>query len=154
MRLGIRIGVDVGRARVGVARSDREGLLATPVETMPRDGRTIASLQALAVELEPLEIVVGLPISLSGSDTASTTDAREFARSLAEASGIPVRLVDERLSTVSAQRALHDAGRRAKGSRPVIDQVAAVIILQNALDSERTASQPPGALIDLSTKAK
>jgi len=70
------------------------------------------------------------------------------AARLATASGVPVRLVDERLTTVSAQRALHDAGRRAKGSRPVIDQVAAVIILQNALDSERTADRPPGALVD------
>ena len=149
MRPGIRIGVDVGRARVGVARCDRDGLLATPVETLRRGATTIPSLQALIAELEPIEVVIGLPISLSGSDTASTTDAREFARSLAEATDVPVRLVDERLSTVSAQRALHDAGRRAKGSRPVIDQVAAVIILQNALDSERMAAQPPGALIDL-----
>jgi putative Holliday junction resolvase len=148
VRPGIRIGVDVGRARVGVARCDRDGMLATPVETLKRDSSTVASLAALIAELEPLEVVVGLPISLSGSDTASTTDAREFARSLAEAVTIPVRLVDERLSTVSAQRALHDAGRRAKGSRPVIDQVAAVIILQNALDFERMAARPPGTLID------
>jgi putative Holliday junction resolvase len=148
VRPGIRIGVDVGGARVGVARCDRDGMLATPVETLKRDTSTVASLAALIAELEPLEVVVGLPISLSGSDTASTTDAREFARSLAEAVAIPVRLVDERLSTVSAQRALHDAGRRAKGSRPVIDQVAAVIILQNALDFERMAARPPGTLID------
>jgi putative Holliday junction resolvase len=149
VRPGIRIGVDVGRARVGVARCDRDGLLATPVETLPRDSTTIASLVALIGELAPLEVVVGLPISMSGSDTASTTDARGFARSLAEAVAIPVRLVDERLTTVSAQRALHDAGRRAKGSRPVIDQVAAVIILQSALDFERMAARPPGTLIDL-----
>jgi putative holliday junction resolvase len=148
VRSGIRIGVDVGRARVGVARSDRDGLLATPVETLARDAHTIESLRLLAAQLEPLEIVVGLPLSLSGADTASTTDAREFARVLAEAAGIPVRLVDERLTTVSAQRALHDVGRRAKGSRPVIDQVAAVIILQNALDSERSASRPPGTTVD------
>ena len=152
MRAGVRIGVDVGKARVGVARSDRDGLLATPVETLPRDATTLPALQALVTELEPVEIVVGLPLSLSGADTASTTDARDFARALAELAGIPVRLVDERLTTVSAQRALHDAGRRAKGSRPVIDQVAAVIILQNALDSERAAARPPGALIDLSRK--
>ncbi len=149
MRPGVRIGVDVGTARVGVARSDREGLLATPVETVSRGTGTIARLSELITELEPVEIVVGLPISLSGGDTASTTDARDLAAQLAAASGIPVRLVDERLTTVSAQRALHDAGRRAKGSRPVIDQVAAVIILQNALDFERTAARPPGALIDL-----
>ena len=91
---------------------------------------------------------MGLPLSLSGADTASTTDARDFASALARAVDVPVRLVDERLSTVSAQRALRDAGRRAKGSRPVIDQVAAVIILQNALDFERTASRSPGEQVD------
>jgi putative Holliday junction resolvase len=149
VRSGVRIGVDVGKVRVGVARSDRDALLATPVETVPRGAGTIDRLRELIAELEPVEIVVGLPISLSGGDTASTTDARDLAAQLAAASGVPVRLVDERLTTVSAQRALHDAGRRAKGSRPVIDQVAAVIILQNALDFERTAGRPPGALIDL-----
>ena len=149
MRPGVRIGVDVGKVRVGIARSDRDGLLATPVETVPRGAGTIERLRELIAELEPVEIVVGLPISLSGGDTASTADARDVAAQLAAASGVAVRLVDERLTTVSAQRALHDAGRRAKGSRPVIDQVAAVIILQNALDFERTAARPPGALIDL-----
>jgi putative Holliday junction resolvase len=148
MRSGARLGVDVGKARVGVARSDRDGLLATPVETLARDDDTLARLTGLAREVEALEFVVGLPLSLSGGDTLSTTDARDFAARLAAASGLPVRLVDERLSTVTAQRALRDSGRRAKGARPVIDQVAAVIILQNALDFERSASRPPGELVD------
>jgi putative Holliday junction resolvase len=148
MRPGARLGVDVGKARVGVARSDRDGLLATPVETLARDDDTLARLTGLAREVEALEFVVGLPLSLSGGDTLSTTDARDFAARLAAASGLPVRLVDERLSTVTAQRALRDSGRRAKGARPVIDQVAAVIILQNALDFERSASRPPGELVD------
>jgi putative Holliday junction resolvase len=133
---------------VGVARSDADGLLATPVETVPRGDGTIERLVELIAELEPVEIVVGLPLSLSGADTASTTDARELATELATASGLPVRLVDERLSTVSAQRALRESGRRARASRPVIDQAAAVIILQNALDSERAATRPPGAVVD------
>ncbi len=148
MRQGVRLGIDVGKARVGVARSDRDGLLATPVETVPRDDATIGRLVTIASELGPIEFVVGLPLSLSGADTASTTDAREFAAQLATASGIAVRLVDERLSTVTAQRNLRESGRRAKGSRPVIDQVAAVIILQNALDFERSASRPPGTPVD------
>lgn len=148
MRSGARLGIDVGKARVGVARSDRDGLLATPVETLARDEDTLARLTGLAREVDAFEFVVGLPLSLSGADTLSTTDAREFAAELAAASGLPVRLVDERLSTVTAQRALRDSGRRAKGSRPVIDQVAAVIILQNALDFERSASRPPGDLVD------
>ncbi len=148
MRPGVRLGVDVGRARVGLARSDRDGLLATPVATLPRAEAHAAAFRDLVGEYEPVEIVVGLPLSLSGADTPSTTDAREFAAALAGWVEVPVRLVDERMSTVTAQRQLRDAGRRAKGSRPVIDQVAAVIILQNALDSERSAGRPPGAVVD------
>ena len=146
-RAGVRIGVDVGRARVGVARSDRDALLATPVETLTRDD-ALDALLALVAELEPLEIVVGLPLSLGGGDTPSTGDARTFAGELARRGTVPVRLVDERLSTVSAQRELHRSGRTARTSRAVIDQVAAVIILQNALDSERSSGRPPGALVD------
>jgi putative Holliday junction resolvase len=108
----------------------------------------MAELRAVFAELEPMEIVVGLPVSLSGRDTASTIDARQFAQEVADWSDSLVRLVDERLSTVTAQRHLRESGRRAKGSRPVIDQVAAVIILQNALDFERTAGRPPGEPVD------
>lgn len=125
---------------------DRDGLLATPVETVarrePSDVRRIAEL---ADEYDVLEIVVGLPLSMSGGDTASTADAREFAVRLAEHR--PVRLVDERLSTVTAQRGLHQAGRNTKKSRAVIDQAAAVIILQHALDHERASNAPPGATL-------
>ena len=144
----MRIGIDVGKARVGVARSDRDGLLATPVATVPRGDDTMAELRAVVADLDPIEIVIGLPISLSGADTASTTDARRFALEVANWADAAVRLVDERLSTVTAQRQLRESGRRAKGSRPVIDQVAAVIILQNALDFERTAGRPPGEPVD------
>ncbi len=147
MRRGVRIGVDVGRARVGVARCDPDGLLATPVETLPRDDSTVASVLAHAAELEAIEIVVGLPLSLSGADTPSTADARDFAAALAAASETPVRLVDERMSTVTAQRQLHATGRKTKGSRAVVDQVAAVIILQNALDSERMSDRAPGSVV-------
>jgi putative Holliday junction resolvase len=148
MRPGVRLGVDVGKARVGVARSDRDGLLATPVATLARGDTTMSELRMVVSELEPIEIVVGLPLSLSGADTASTTDARDFAHEVAGWADATVRLVDERLSTVTAQRQLRESGRRAKGSRPVIDQVAAVIILQNALDFERTAGRPPGEPVD------
>jgi putative holliday junction resolvase len=148
MRPGVRLGVDVGKARVGIASSDRDGLLATPVATLARADADERSFRILVEDYGAMEIVIGLPISLSGADTASTTDAREFAAAVAGWIGLPVRLVDERLSTVSAQRALRDSGRRTKGSRPVIDQVAAVIILQNALDSERSAGRPPGVLVD------
>ncbi|WP_420370494.1 Holliday junction resolvase RuvX [Curtobacterium sp. L1-20] len=146
IRSGRRLGIDVGRARIGVAVCDRDGLLATPVETVARDDRTdVRRIAELADEYDVLEIVVGLPLSMSGGDTPSTADAREFAARLA--AHRPVRLVDERLSTVTAQRGLHQAGRNTKKSRAVIDQAAAVIILQHALDHERASSAPPGATL-------
>jgi len=148
MRPGVRLGVDAGRARVGVAVCDRDGLLATPVITLARGSGTIDELAALAAERDAVEIVVGLPLSMRGDDTVSTADARALAAELSAAVPVPVRLVDERLSTVSAQRALHQSGRTVRSSRPVIDQVAAVIILQNALDFERSAGRPPGSVVD------
>lgn len=147
MRVGTRLGVDVGRARVGVAVSDPHGLLATPLETVPRDDRVIARLLALAAEHAAIELVVGLPLSLSGADTPSTRDSRDIAAALAAAGAVPVRLVDERLTTVSAHSALRASGRSSRGSRPVIDQVAAVIILQHALDAERGGGSPPGVAV-------
>ncbi len=147
LRAGVRLGIDVGRARIGVARCDAGGLLVIPVVTLKRGAGDIAELVKLAGEYEAIECVVGLPLSLSGAETASTHDARDFAVALASASDIPVRLVDERLSTVTAQRSLHEAGRSVRSSRPVIDQVAATIILQHALDVERSGGQPPGELI-------
>ncbi|MGV3712702.1 Holliday junction resolvase RuvX [Pseudolysinimonas sp.] len=148
MRPGVRLGVDGGKARVGIARCDRAGLLPTPVATLARADADERSFRLLVEEHEAMEVVVGLPLSLSGGDTPSTADARELAASIARWVDVPVRLVDERLSTVSAQRALQASGRKTRGSRPVIDQVAAVIILQNALDAERSAGRPPGASVD------
>lgn len=148
MRPGVRLGIDVGTARIGVARSDRDGLLATPVETVPRVPGDSARIREVALEIEAFEIVVGLPLALSGRETASTQDARVFAAQLARVCGLPVRLVDERLSTVSAGSALRASGRNARNSRGVVDQVAAVIILQHALDFERSAESPPGAVVD------
>jgi len=150
VRPGTRLGVDVGRARIGVARCDSGALLATPVETVQRaaDGDAdIARIIELAREYDVLEIVVGNPLSLSGASTPSTDDAVAFARRLA-AAGAAVRLVDERLSTVSAQQALRSAGKSTRKQRPIIDQVAAVIILQHAIDAERASARPPGRLID------
>lgn len=143
-RRGVRLGIDVGRARIGVARCDPDGLLATPVETVPRSDGSIPRLLELFSEYEPLEVLVGLPISLSGADTPSTADAREFAATLAAASAVPVRLVDERLSTVSAHAALRNSGRNQRSSRSIVDQVAAVVLLQQALDVEKNTGRPPG----------
>lgn len=151
MRLGVRLGVDVGRARVGLAASDPSGALASPVQTIQRRGETapiVARILEEARQRAAIEIVVGLPVSLSGGDTPSTADARAVAQELAAGAGIPVRLIDERLSTVSAQAALHGAGRNTRSSRPVIDQVAAVILLQHALDTERARGEPPGVTVE------
>ncbi|CDK00835.1 putative Holliday junction resolvase [Microbacterium sp. C448] len=144
-RPGVRLGIDVGMARVGVARCDRDGLLATPVETVPRaSGDPIARVVEIARELDAVEIVVGLPISLAGRETASTADAREFAGAVAGASALPVRLLDERLTTVTANDALRRSGRSQRGSRSIVDQVAAVVLLQQALDVEKRTGLPAG----------
>lgn len=148
MRPGRRLGVDVGTARIGVSCSDYHGVLATPVETVTRGPGDLARIAELSVEYDVMEIVVGLPIALSGRETASTADARAFADALARVQGARVRLVDERLSTVSAHSALRASGRNAQNSRSVVDQVAAVIILQHALDFERSAESPPGVVVN------
>lgn len=146
-RRGIRLGIDVGRARVGVARSDPDGVLAVPVETVPRKGEPVRRIAALAAEYEALEVLVGLPVNLRGEDTASTADARSFAHALAAALPVPVRLVDERLSTVSAHGVLRQAGRSQRDSRSIVDQVAAVVLLQQALDVERQSGVPAGPAV-------
>ena len=147
MRSGVRLGVDVGTVRIGVARSDFHGMLATPVETVPRGAGDIDRIHALVADLDAVEVIVGLPLALSGRSTASTEDARSFAQRLAIGLRVEVRLVDERLITVSAHSALRTSGRSTRGSRPVIDQVAAVIILQHALDFERSRDTSPGVVV-------
>ena len=147
MRPGVRLGIDVGKARVGIARSDPGGLLATPVETSPRE-QAAARVLELAGEYEAVELVVGLPLSLSGSETLSTKDARDFVAELLELGDIPVRLVDERLSTVSAQGVLFSQGHSAKKQRAIVDQAAAVIILQHLLDSVQAQGRATGELLN------
>ena len=145
MRSGVRVGIDIGTVRIGVARSDRDGYLATPVETVDRGSENpIGQLVSLIAELEAIEVIVGLPLSLNGSHTASTENALVMARELGQNASVPVRLVDERLTTVSAHSALRAAGKKQKQTRSVIDQVAAVMILQHALDSERSSGNLPG----------
>jgi putative Holliday junction resolvase len=146
-RRGIRLGIDVGRARVGVARSDPDGVLAVPVETVPRKGESVRRIAAIATEYDAFEVLVGLPLNLRGEDTPSTTDARGFAEALAVALPMPVRLVDERLSTVSAHSVLREAGRSQRDSRSIVDQVAAVVLLQQALDVERKSGEPAGPAV-------
>lgn len=149
MRVGTRLGIDVGRARIGVARCDPSAILAVPVETVPRSEEgddDVRRILAIAEEHAAIELVVGNPLSMSGTPTASTADAVAFAERLA-ATGAIVRLIDERLSTVSAQQALRAAGKSSRKQRPIVDQAAAVIILQHAIDSERASGNAPGHII-------
>ncbi|OBF62170.1 Holliday junction DNA helicase RuvA [Mycobacterium sp. 852002-53434_SCH5985345] len=137
---GPRLGVDVGSVRIGVACSDPDGILATPVETVRRDrsGKHVRRLAELAAELGAVEVVVGLPRTLADRTGPSAVDAMELADALAQRiAPTPVRLADERLTTVSAQRSLRAAGVRAREQRAVIDQAAAVAILQSWLDQRR-----------------
>jgi putative holliday junction resolvase len=151
---GRRLGVDVGTVRIGVATSDPDGILATPVETVARDRRKgsdkhVRRLAQLVNELEAVEVVVGLPRTLADRSGSSARDAVELAEQLARRiAPTPVRLSDERLTTVSAQRSLRDAGIRAKGQRAMIDQAAAVGILQNWLDQRRVALAAHGEVGD------
>jgi len=140
MFTGVRIAIDVGSVRIGVAKCDREGLLATPLTTIAAGPDALSEIVNLVKEHDPICIYVGNPISLAGSETASTKIARDFARELSALlldSKTCVRMIDERLSTVTAQRGMHEAGRSVKQSRDAIDQAAAVVILEHALDSER-----------------
>ncbi|MGY4868762.1 Holliday junction resolvase RuvX [Mycolicibacterium elephantis] len=148
---GRRLGVDVGSVRIGVAASDPDGILATPLETVRRDrtDRHIRRLAALVDELGAVEVVVGLPRTLADRSGASAQDAIALADALARrVAPTPVRLADERLTTVVAQRSLREARVRAKGQRSVIDQAAAVGILQNWLDQRRTAMAAHGEVGD------
>ena len=140
MRHGVRIGIDVGTSRVGVARTDPAGLMAVPVATLSRN-TALDELIVMIAEYSPLEFVCGLPVGLDAGETASTSDARDFAIELHARTGVSVRLIDERLSTVAAQHSLHAATHTARTSRAVIDQVAATIVLETALTAERAGNE-------------
>ena len=142
-RRGRVMGVDVGTVRVGVALSDPSGTLASPLETVRRakDGRDLDRLADLVVEHEVTEVVVGDPRHLSGASGASARDASAYSRALAGRLGeVPVHLLDERLSTVTAADQLRASGLDARRQRSVIDQAAAVVILQQFLDSRQPRS--------------
>lgn len=149
---GPRLGVDVGTVRVGVAASDPDGLIATPVDTLAREPahtRPVAGdLRRIAEEVAERGVrvvYVGLPRGLSGREGQAAEAARAYAGRIAQAvAPVPVRLIDERLSTVTAHAALHASGRAGRKHRSVVDQVAAVVILQQALDAERASGRRAG----------
>lgn len=137
---GVRIAVDWGKARIGVAASDRDAILAFPVETVQTANRPLQRLAEIIGEYEPVEVIMGLPVALDGTEQIAARDVREAGRQLAKIiSPIPVRWVDERMTTRTAARALHDAGRTARKQRGVIDQAAAVAILEHVLEQVRSA---------------
>jgi putative Holliday junction resolvase len=138
MRQGRRLGVDVGDVRIGVATCDPGGMIATPLETVAAGDTAIDRLVGLARVNEVIEVIVGLPRSLSGREGPAAAKVRTFATSLAaRLAPVPVRLVDERMSTMAAEGQLRASGRPGRKKRAVIDQVAATVILQSALDIER-----------------
>jgi putative Holliday junction resolvase len=150
MRRGRRIAIDAGDARIGVASCDPDGILATPVETVPgRDAQAARRrIAEIIAEYEPIEVVVGLPRSLKGTEGPAAAKARAFAQSVAKIiAPVPVRLVDERMTTVTATQGLRASGVKAKKGRSVVDQAAAVVILQSALDAERVSGEAPGECV-------
>lgn len=154
MRAGIRLAVDMGSTRIGVARSDPGGLLASPLVTLRRGRGDIGQLAALAREHGAIEIVIGLPTGLSGQEGQAAAAARAFAGMVAaRVAPLPVRLVDERFTTTLAHGALRQGGRDSRQRRAVVDQAAAAVILQGALDTERATGQPAGHLVAASPGA-
>ena len=159
---GVRLGVDVGTVRVGLAVSDPDGMIATPVETLARgrvgrgeDGPP-SDLRRIAGEVSERGagvVYVGLPRHLSGAEGAAAASVRAYAGDLARfVAPVPVMLVDERMSTVTAHQALHASGRAGRRHRAVVDQVAAVVILQAALEAERAGGKRAGERVAASDR--
>lgn len=148
MRTGVRLAVDLGSARVGVARCDPSGMLASPLATLARGRDDVDELAALVAAHDPIEVIVGLPTGLSGREGAAAEAARAFAEALAaRLAPLPVRLVDERFTTVIAHEALRQGGRGSRERRAAVDKAAAALILQGALDAERSTGAPAGELV-------
>jgi putative Holliday junction resolvase len=137
--------------RVGVAASDFHSILASGLATVARREsveETADAILAEVTEVEPVIIYVGLPIALSGRETASTEDAKQVAQALQSRTSIPVRMIDERLTTVSAASALRSSNKSSKAGRQIIDQIAATVILEQAMASEKKLESWAGVSID------
>lgn len=148
MRPGVRVAVDVGSVRIGVARSDATGMLAVPLDAVRAGDGDVAAVAAVVDEWAASDVYVGLPRHLDGREGDAAQRARHWAERLAASVNAPVRLVDERLSTVQAQRALRESGRSARQSRTLIDSASAVMVLQAVLDAEQRAGADIGELVD------
>ncbi|MEY4493965.1 MAG: hypothetical protein RL570_80 [Actinomycetota bacterium] len=151
MRTGRRLAIDVGKVRIGVAASDFHSILASGVATVQRGAdleSAVSELVQLIIEIEPIEIYVGYPISLSGLGSSSASDAVALASALASKIDVPIRLIDERLTTVTAANALKTSGRDSKSGRKFIDQIAATVILEQAMEMEKNSDSAPGIKIE------
>jgi putative Holliday junction resolvase len=148
VRKGVRIGVDAGSVRIGVARSDPGGILASPLETVRAGKGDVDRIVQLVAENDAVEVIVGLPTSLSGSEGPAAEAARRLAVKIARRlDPETVRLFDERLTTVTAETGLREQGVRGQARRKVVDQAAAAVLLQAALDAERLTGRPPGQTV-------
>ena len=148
MRAGVRLAVDVGSVRIGVARSDPDGILASPLSVVRAGPDELDELAALTASSDAIEVIVGLPTSLSGQDFVAVSIVRGFAAELAWLiAPVPVRLVDERFTTTQAHDALRQGGKGSRARRGVVDAAAAAVLLQGALDTERATGHPPGELV-------
>ena len=144
----MRLAVDPGTVRIGVARSDPGGVLATPLTVVRRGKGDLDALASLAVAEEAMEILVGLPRSLSGREGAAAATAKKFAVALAtRVAPLPVRLVDERFTTTTAHDALRASGHDSRARRQTVDAAAAAVLLEAALEAERRTGQEPGELV-------
>ncbi|SEQ62336.1 MULTISPECIES: Holliday junction resolvase RuvX [Micrococcaceae] len=149
---GVKLGIDVGTVRVGVAICDRDSILATPYKTLDRNPKKNSDIRVIAnlvQELGAVQVIVGLPRTMKGEEHASAKMATEYAGLLAAELAardlaVPVNLVDERLSSVTAHRNLHEAGMSSRDHRKVVDQVAAAGILQHALDMQKARGADVG----------
>lgn len=153
VRAGVRLAVDVGSVRIGVARCDPDGLVASPLATVSRGRGDTGQIAELAAQTAATEVIVGLPVTLAGRPGVAADLARSFAAALADRlAPIPVRLVDERYTTVMAHEKLRQRGRDSRSRRQVVDQAAAALLLQHALDTERGTGRPAGELVTPSSR--
>jgi putative Holliday junction resolvase len=144
---GVWIAVDPGTVRTGVAACDRGEVLASPVATLDREA-AITGVAAIVAEREAIGVVVGLPLSMSGEEGTAAQTARSYAGDLATALTVPVYLVDERLTTVSAGAALRAGGHDSRSARRVVDQAAATALLQGVLEARTARGLACGVVLE------
>jgi putative Holliday junction resolvase len=150
VRGGVRLALDLGSVRIGVARCDPGGILASPFEVVRRGKGDLSRIARLVTSNDAIEVIVGLPTSLSGREGPAAAGVRQFAAALAaRLDPVPVRLVDERFTTATAHEALRQGGRDSRARRQTVDAAAAAVLLQAALDAERGTGHPPGEFVEL-----